>query len=186
MPYAALWRHRLISWHFQIVGGIQTVSLGSDIDDHGNILFYCRSCEVSHYVYIDYTRLRHAVNCLYIHDWSQTIITPRSFLEPVLTLNQCGRFNSIQITIQSKTTACGLRMRRECRERFSCHRGIAIPTCTTARASRTCRDACRDRSLAGSFEVSGGENVPGIPGACATRNFTYLIRGPWWRPYHKQ
>ena len=24
----------------------------------------------------------------------------------------------------------------------------------------------------------GGENVPGIPGACATRNFTYLARGP--------
>ena len=22
-------------------------------------------------------------------------------------------------------------------------------------------------------------NVPGIPGACATRNFTYLTRGPW-------
>ena len=27
-----------------------------------------------------------------------------------------------------------------------------------------------------SFEVGGGENVPGNPGACATRNFTYLIR----------
>ena len=24
----------------------------------------------------------------------------------------------------------------------------------------------------------GGENVPSIPGACATRNFTYLVRGP--------
>ena len=24
-----------------------------------------------------------------------------------------------------------------------------------------------------------GGNVPGIPGACATRNFTYLVRGPW-------
>ena len=23
-----------------------------------------------------------------------------------------------------------------------------------------------------------GENVPGIPGTCATRNFTYLVRGP--------
>ena len=30
-----------------------------------------------------------------------------------------------------------------------------------------------------SFEVGGGENVPGIPGACATHDFTYLIRGPW-------
>ena len=27
-----------------------------------------------------------------------------------------------------------------------------------------------------SFEVGGGENVPGIPGACATRNLTYLVR----------
>ena len=26
---------------------------------------------------------------------------------------------------------------------------------------------------------AAGENVPGIPGACATRNFTYLVRGPW-------
>ena len=37
----------------------------------------------------------------------------------------------------------------------------------------------RDSYLAVSFEVVGGENVPGIPGACATRNFTYLVRGPW-------
>ena len=25
---------------------------------------------------------------------------------------------------------------------------------------------------------AAGENVPGIPGACTTRNFTYLVRGP--------
>ena len=76
------------------------------------------------------------------------------------------------------TWNCGLRMRRECRERFPRHSGLAIPTCITARASRTCRDACRDRLLALSFEVGGGENVPGIPGACAIRNFTHLQRGP--------
>ena len=60
------------------------------------------------------------------------------------------------------------------------YRGLAIPTCITARASRTCRDACRDRYLAVSFEANGGKNVPGIPGACATRNFTYLVRGAWY------
>ena len=32
--------------------------------------------------------------------------------------------------------------------------------------------------LAVSFEVGGGENVPGIPGACTTRKFTYLVIGP--------
>ena len=69
-------------------------------------------------------------------------------------------------------------MRREYRERFPRHRGLAIPTCITARASRTRRDVCRDRWLAVSFEVGGEEYVSGIPGACATHNFTYLVRGP--------
>ena len=72
-------------------------------------------------------------------------------------------------------------MRWECQER------VPIPTCITARAWRTCRDVCRDRYLTVSFEVGGGENVPGIPGA-TWRNFTYLIGDPcesnaslsWW------
>ena len=34
---------------------------------------------------------------------------------------------------------------------------------------------CMSRSLT----RGGGENVPGIPGAWATRNFAYLARGPW-------
>ena len=38
-----------------------------------------------------------------------------------------------------------LRMPRECRERFPRHRSSAIPPCITARAWRTCRNACRDR-----------------------------------------
>ena len=29
------------------------------------------------------------------------------------------------------------------------------------------------------LKSAAGENVPGIPGACATCNFTYLVRGPW-------
>ena len=34
------------------------------------------------------------------------------------------------------------------------------------------RDACRDRyELAVSLEVAGGENVPGIPGACTKPQF---------------
>ena len=32
--------------------------------------------------------------------------------------------------------------------------------------------------MSGSLTRGGGENVPGIPGACATHNFTYLVRGP--------
>ena len=36
---------------------------------------------------------------------------------------------------------------------------------------------CMPGSLPSGFV--GGENVPGIPGACATRNSTCLVRGPW-------
>ena len=68
-------------------------------------------------------------------------------------------------------------MRRECRERFPRHCGLAIPTCITARAGRTCRDACRDRWLVVSFEVGVGENAPGIPGKRPMS---------WWRKHPKQ
>ena len=70
-------------------------------------------------------------------------------------------------------------MCRECRECFPRHRWLAIPTCITCIASRTCRDASRDRWLAVSVEVGVGQNVRGIPDACATSNFTYLVRDPW-------
>ena len=44
---------------------------------------------------------------------------------------------------------------------------------------------CMPASLTGSFfEVGGGENVPGNHGACATRNFTYLARGPSHKLHH--
>ena len=35
--------------------------------------------------------------------------------------------------------------------------------------------------MSGSLTGAVGENVPGIPGACATRNFMYLAIGPWWK-----
>ena len=35
--------------------------------------------------------------------------------------------------------------------------------------------------MSGSLTPGGGENVPGIPGACAIRNFAYLARGPFNR-----
>ena len=43
------------------------------------------------------------------------------------------------------TQNCGLRMCRECRKHFPSHRLLAIPKCITARAWRTCPDACRGR-----------------------------------------
>ena len=61
------------------------------------------------------------------------------------------------------THNCGLRMRRECRERFPRHRGLTIPTCIMTRAWRMCLDACRYRQQAVSFEVGGGETFLAFP-----------------------
>ena len=49
---------------------------------------------------------------------------------------------------------------------FKGNRYLAIPACIMA-------------CMWGSLSCGGGENVPGIPGACGTRNFTYLVRGPY-------
>ena len=72
----------------------------------------------------------------------------------------------------------GLRMRRECRERFPRHwlqrkllvsdPGMDYGTCVTH----------VPWCMSGSLTRGGGENVPGIPGACGTRNFAYQARGP--------
>ena len=68
-------------------------------------------------------------------------ICPKLFHPTVYDSDQ----SPMSMGLLSDTQNCGLRMRRECRERFPRHRGLAIPTCITARAWRTCRDACRDR-----------------------------------------
>ena len=66
-------------------------------------------------------------------------------------------------------------MRRECRERFPCHQLQRKPPVNDPGMHHaTHLPWCMSRSLT----CSGGENVPGIPGACAARKFTYLVRGP--------
>ena len=45
------------------------------------------------------------------------------------------------------TQNCGLRMRRECRERFPRHRRLAIPTCITARAHARCMPVSLSRGF---------------------------------------
>ena len=99
------------------------------------------------------------------------------------------QFHIPQCTIQNRNVNwmgllpdrqnCGLRMRRECRECFSppptskkqlvSDPGMHHGTCVTH----------VPWCMSGSLAPRGGENVPSIPGACATRNFTYLARGPW-------
>ena len=55
---------------------------------------------------------------------------------------------------------------------FEGNRYLAIPACMTARASRKCRDACRDCLPA----VTGKRSRHSR--RMRNRNFTYLVRGP--------
>ena len=83
------------------------------------------------------------------------------------------------------TQICGLRMRRECRGRFPRHRlqrkllvsDLGMHHGTYATHVPWC--------MSGSLTRGGGEYTAGIPGACATRNFTYLSRGRWAQPSPK-
>ena len=70
-------------------------------------------------------------------------------------------------------------MRRECRERLPRHRLQRKPLVSDrGMHHRTCITHV-PRGMSGSLTRGGGENIPGIPGACAIRNFTYLARGPF-------
>ena len=81
------------------------------------------------------------------------------------------------------TQNCGLRMRRE---RFSRHRHQRKPLVSDPGMHHGTCVTHVPWCMSGSLTSGGGENVPGIPGACATRNFTYLARGPWTRNYIPQ
>ena len=70
-------------------------------------------------------------------------------------------------------------MRRECRERFppaanfKGNRYLAIPVCITARALRTW-------CMSGSLTCGDGENIPGIPGACAPAILRIWQEAHYW------
>ena len=103
----------------------------------------------------------------------------------------CQLFLNVMIFISGMdlfpdTQNCRLRMRRECWERFPRHwlqmkppvsdPGMHHGTCFTH--VPWCMSWPQTRG--------GGENVPGIPGACAPRNLTYLARGPLRQTYDYQ
>ena len=90
-----------------------------------------------------------------------------AILYVISTRTTCISMAVIWMGLLPETWNCVLRMLRECRERFPRLCGLAILTCIMARAWRTCRGACWEHWLAVFFEVSGGEHIPSIPGACA-------------------
>ena len=76
------------------------------------------------------------------------------------------------------TLNCRLRMRRDCRQRFPRYR-LQLKPLVSDPGMRDGRCVTHvPWCMSGLLTYGGGENVPGIPGACATRNFMYLVRGP--------
>ena len=76
------------------------------------------------------------------------------------------------------TWNCRLHMRQEYRELFPRHQcemklRVSDPTKHHGRCVMHV-----PWCMSGLLTRGGGENVPGIPGACTTRNFTYLARCP--------
>ena len=71
-------------------------------------------------------------------------------------------------------------MRREYRECFPLHRLQIKPLVSDPGMHHGTCVMHMPWCMSGSLTRCGAENVPGIPGACATRNFAYLARGPWW------
>ena len=76
------------------------------------------------------------------------------------------------------TQNCGLRMCRECRERFPRYRLQGKPLVSDPGMHHGTCITHVPWCMSGPLIRCGGENVPCIPGACATHNFTYLARGP--------
>ena len=87
----------------------------------------------------------------------------------------------LSVGLLPDTQNCGLCIRRECRERFLRHLfqrkwlvndpGMNHGPCATH----------VPWCMSGSLARGGGEDVPGMVGACATRNFAYLVRGPCFK-----
>ena len=69
-------------------------------------------------------------------------------------------------------------MRRECRKRFPRHRLQMKPLISNPAMHHGTYVTHVPWCMSGLLTHGGGKNVPRIPGACTTRNFTYLVRGP--------
>ena len=91
---------------------------------------------------------------------------------------------SLTMGLLSDTQHCELCMHRECRERFPRHRLHRKPLVSDPIMHRGTCVTHVPWCMSGWLTPGCRENVPSIPGGCATRNFAYLVRGPWTRWQH--
>ena len=86
----------------------------------------------------------------------------------------CQETNSLCMGLLPDTQTCGLRMRRECRERFPRHQFQRKPLVSDPGMHHGTCVTHVSWCMSGSLTSGGGHNVPSIPGACAARNFTLM------------
>ena len=93
----------------------------------------------------------------------------------------CKNTNRICMGLLPDMQNWGLRIHRECWECFPRHRLQRKPLVSDPGMHHGTCVAHVPWCMSGSLTHGGGENVPGFPNACTTRNFTYLARGSWRR-----
>ena len=79
------------------------------------------------------------------------------------------------------TQNCRLHMSREYRERFPRHQFQRKPLVSDPGMHHGTCFTHVPWCMSGSLTCGDGESVSGIPGACETRHFAYLVRGPFRR-----
>ena len=98
-----------------------------------------------------------------------------------ISVNRCGGMVLLPFTQNYR-----FRMRREGMERFPRLRFQKKPRISDPGMHHGTCDTHVPWCMSGSLIRGGGENVSGIPGACATRNFGYLVRGPFSNHPHEE
>ena len=147
--------------------------------------FYCCYHHNNYYFYYYYYYYHY-----YYYYFNQHRFSKRQSLCWIVSLsNECGidgevygpKFNPICMRLASYQIRknCGLRMRREYRESFPHHRLQRKLLVSDPGMHHVTWVTLVPWFMSASLSCGGGENDPGIPGACATHNFTYLVRGPW-------
>ena len=105
-----------------------------------------------------------------------------SFLRP---------FSAYVMGLLPDTSKCGLRMCRECRERFPRHWLQRKPLVSNPGMHHDTGITHVPWCMSGSLTRGGRENGPGIPGACETRNlyiYIYItsMRLGWTKTYVRE
>ena len=98
---------------------------------------------------------------------------------PVWVTDYSWLASTANMDLLPDTQNCGLRMRRECRERFPRHRQQRKPLVSDPDMHHGTCVTHVPWCISGSLARGGREKVSGIPRACATRNVMHLARGPW-------